>query len=415
MTYPKLRPVSAFPITHENEEYICLQDPHHYLESPVVISPETLSVIQFFDGKHSFGDIQEAYMRHYGILVYTEQLQQIVEQLDQCLLLESPRFFTHVEQLRREFAACAVRSSTHQGAAYPDEKGKICAQFDGYFHAQHGPGRVPQADQSSAGRSVNAVMAPHIDFNAGGPAYAWAYDALAASDAEIFVILGTSHVDMKNYFALTNKAFATPFGELQTHQGFVEKLADFVSYNPFEDELIHKTEHSIEFQVVFLQYLRERIRPRDKPISIVPILCGGLLHEAIAFNQPLDQALQLEESIRGLQQVLEQYDKVCMIASVDLSHVGLKYGHAEEPDAAQLAMVEQTDRTLLHAIQHTDHRQFITQLQHNRNATQVCGVAPIYTMLRLLDGATGTLLHYKQAEFGPGSYVSFASMVWEWR
>ena len=413
MTYPKLRPISAFPITHDNEEYICLQDPHHYLESPVVVTPETLSVLQFFDGKHSFIEIQEAYMQRYDVLVYTEQLQQIVGQLDQCLLLESPRFFAHVEQMRQEFAALAVRSSTHQGAAYPEEKDAICHQFDGYFTSKNGPGRIPQANPAAASRRVKAVMAPHIDFSAGGPTYAWAYDALAGSDAEIFVILGTSHVDMKNYFALTRKAFATPFGELQAHQGFVEKLADFVSYNPFEDELIHKTEHSVEFQVVFLQYLGERIQRNHRPISIVPILCGGLLHEAIAFNQPTAQVPQLEESIHGLQRVLEQYNNVCVIASVDLSHVGLKYGHVEKPGTMELAMVEQTDRNLLHAMKEADHRQFMAQLHQNRNATQVCGVAPIYTMLRLLDGAHGALLHYKQAEFGPGSYVSFASMVWE--
>ena len=39
----------------------------------------------------------------------------------------------------------------------------------------------------------------------------------------------------------------------------------------FDDELTHRTEHSIEFQVVFLQYLLGGRRE----FSIVPILVGS--------------------------------------------------------------------------------------------------------------------------------------------
>lgn len=419
MKYPKVRPVSAFPVELSEGQFICLQDPNHYLENLVFVSPETFSIIRFFDGNRSVQDIQEAYMRHYGIRVNTKEIQQIAEELDQYLLLESPTFFAHVKRLSDEFARLPVRRSTHKGAAYPEDITELRSQFDKYFMHPKGPGVLPDATHFKSeshltkNSSLKAIMAPHIDIKAGGPAFAWAYHALAASDANLFIILGTSHVDMKNFFALTGKAFETTLGRVETDQGFVNALAEQVSYDPFEDELIHKTEHSIEFQVVFLQYLRDKMhRPRSS-MRIVPILCGGDMYEAIMFNHPVDQVPQLEESINGLQRILRDHKKACVIASVDFSHVGLKYGHRNEPGPEKLAIVERTDRGLLTAMEQVDHEDFIAQLQRNRNVTQVCGYVPIYTMLRLLEGTKGKLLHYDRVEFGQGSYVSFASMMWK--
>lgn len=417
MEHPKIRAISAFPVELAEGQYICLQDPHRYLEHPIVISPATFSVIQLFDGRRSFREIQEAYMRRHGVLLLTEQLQQIVDQLDQYLLLESPTFSEHLRRLRAEFARLPVRPSSHQGAAYPADQKELRVQLADYFTSAKGPGQLPEAQPPEARRvesagplsaEVKAILAPHIDLAAGGSTFAWAYHALAASDAELFIILGTAHVEMQNFFAVTKKSFETPFGRVATDQSFVAALVAQLPYNPFEDELIHKAEHSIEFQVVFLQYLFGA-----KPIKIVPILCGGLMHEALALNQPLAQTPQLEESIAALQRLWQNHPHACVIASVDFSHIGLRYGDQAEPTAATLRTVEQLDRNLLTALANVAPGEFVAHLQRNRNATQVCGIAPMYILLRLLAGAKGTLLHYDRAETGPGSTVTFASMVWQ--
>lgn len=345
-------------------------------------------------------------MRQFGSLLYTEQLQQIVSQLDDLLFLESPAFFHHLRGLRQEFARLPVRPSSHKGEAYPDNEALLIKQLEHYFTEPTGPG-LPPADPRRTSK-IRAIMAPHIEFESGGLTFAWAYHALAASDAELFVILGTSHVPMMNFFALTRKAFETPFGTLETDQEFINELAKQLSYDPFEDELIHKTEHSIEFQVVFLQYLF-----RHCPIKIVPILCGGLMYESIVHNKPLAQTPQLEESIRSLQRLVNAHPKACVIASVDFSHIGVNYGYQSRPDPAALKRVEQVDHTLLTAMKHVAHEDFVAQLYRNQNATQVCGIVPMYTTLRLVEETKGTLLHYDCVEFRPDSFVSFASMVWE--
>lgn len=406
MNYPKLRPISAVPLERPDGQYICLHDPNHYTDKMICISPETFFVIRCFDGQHSLRDIQDAFMRQFGSLLYTEQLQQIVSQLDELLFLESPAFSAHLRQLRREFARLPVRPSSHKGEAYPDNVIHLIKKLNSYFTSPKGPGTLPETSFHTSG--IKAIMAPHIEFESGGAGFAWAYHVLAASDAERFIILGTSHVPMSNFFALTRKAFETPFGRLETDQAFVDTLAGQLSYDPFEDELIHKTEHSIEFQVVFLQYLF-----RQRPITIVPILCGGLMYEAIVHNEPLAQTPQLEESIRCLHGLVKASPKTCIIASVDFSHIGVNYGHKSRPDPATLRRVGQVDHTLLTAMKHVAHEDFATQLYRNQNATQVCGIVPMYTTLRLIEGTKGTLLHYDCVEFRPDSFVSFASMVWK--
>jgi MEMO1 family protein len=411
MEYPKIRSLSVFPIESAEGQSICLQDPYRYLEYPVMISPETFSVIQFFDGQHSFQDIQQAYKQRYGVLLLTEQIEQLAEQLDVHFLLESPRFFNHLRALHADFARLTVRPSSHQGSAYAADQEGLTRQLESYFTAVNGPGQLPipcpDASDSRHGQ-VKAIMAPHIDLSAGGPTFAWAYHALAASEADLFIILGTAHVEMQNFLALTAKRFQTPFGAIETDQEFVAELACDLPYDGFADEFIHKNEHSIEFQVLFLQYLFAR-----KPIKIVPILCGGQMHEALAHNQPLAETPQLEESITSLKRLFQAHPRACVIASVDFSHVGLRYGDETEPTAETLKKVEQVDRHLLSTLARVTPDEFVAQLQRHRNATQVCGVVPMYTLLRLMDGAHGSLLHYNRAETGPGSIVTFASMVWE--
>ena len=69
-------------------------------------------------------------------------------------------------------------------------------------------------------------MSPHIDFQRGGAAFAWAYDRVVAeSDAELFVILGTAHTPLHGLFSVSSKDFATPLGTARTDREFVAALA----------------------------------------------------------------------------------------------------------------------------------------------------------------------------------------------
>src|SRR5262249_28024387 len=156
-----------------------------------------------------------------------------------------------------------------------DELRKMFARF---FEAPAGPGAIA-ADGASGDRpDVSAVIAPHIDFHRGGPAYAWAYRELAERcPADLFVIFGTCHAGMAEPFALTRKDWETPLGPVHVDQPFVDAVEARSGVSCFRSESAHRTEHSIEFQAVFLQYLFGGRRD----FTIVPALTS-FAHEALA-------------------------------------------------------------------------------------------------------------------------------------
>ena len=120
--------------------------------------------------------------------------------------------------------------------------------------------------------SLRGVLSPHIDFQRGGPVYTWSYKELVEnSQADTFVVLGVAHQYCRRRFALTCKDFETPLGVVPTDRAYVDRIASLAGRDLFDDELAHRTEHSIEFQVVFLQYLLGGRRD----FSIVPILVGS--------------------------------------------------------------------------------------------------------------------------------------------
>ena len=116
------------------------------------------------------------------------------------------------------------------------------------------------------------ILSPHIDFQRGGQVYSWSYRELVEhSHADTFVVLGVAHQYCRRRFALTCKDFETPLGVVATDRSYVDQITSLAGRDLFEDELSHRTEHSIEFQVVFLQY----VLGGRRDFRIVPILVGS--------------------------------------------------------------------------------------------------------------------------------------------
>jgi hypothetical protein len=256
---------------------------------------------------------------------------------------------------------------------------------------------------------VKGLIAPHIDFHRGGPCYAWAYKELAESiQPDLFVILGTVHSPSDFPFILTRKKFATPWGEVETDSDIVSSLAEKISFNPFQDELIHKTEHTIEFQVVFLDYLYHN----KKKFKILPVLCGSFHDIMEQDNTPQDKPY-LHEFIAALRNLIDQSPyRTCCIASADLAHVGLRFGDSAAPSNATLKEIERKDKEMLAQVAQLDAEAFYASIAGEKDVRKICGLPPIYALLRLIDSQKGEVLNYQQSvEAEAGSVVTFTSMV----
>jgi AmmeMemoRadiSam system protein B len=326
-----------------------------------------------------------------------------VAALDEQGFLDSPAFVARRQAADQAFLSAPSRPARHVGGSYAGDAEPLRAAMDAFFTAPAGPGPVG----AFRGGGVRGLIAPHIDFHRGGPAYAWAYRELAErGEADLFVIFGTSHAGLAQPFALTRKDFDTPLGAARTDHAFVETLAARARQDCFGSELAHRNEHSIEFQAVFLQYLYAGRRE----ISIVPVLTS-FVHEALALGQRPEDDPRVPAFLDALAGTAAGCGRrVAFIAGADLAHMGPRFGDPAPVTAAEMSVIEREDRGLLAAVEAGDAAAFFESARRDNDRRRTCGLSPIYALLRALGGAPGTLWRYGQTP-DPECVVTFASVV----
>jgi AmmeMemoRadiSam system protein B len=412
---PRLRRIEAFPVEQDGRTVIYLKDPLN-LAIPLGISPVAYFILSHFDGRHSLIDIQEAYCKQFGTLLLSEELKELVDAFDKHYYLDSDRFRNYRDAVILEFRRLPTRAVAHAGAVYSADPIQLTNQLDGYFSEPAGPGQ-PVLKKGST--TPVAIVAPHIDFRRGGAAYASAYKALAESGgADLFILLGTSHCGGQMPYILTLKDFATPLGVVETDKEFINRLRAESGEDYFIDEYLHRGEHSLEFQVVFLKYIAQRRAAMtgqpERPFKIVPILVSSF-HSMMMNETPPEKTSAVGTFLRALRGAAEKESRrVCFVAGVDLAHVGRQFGDLEPITDEFLKWVESEDHNLVDRLAALDAPGFFKQIVKDRDRRRICGFSPLYSLIHLLDGVEGKHLKYSQA-FTPetGSAVTFTSMIFE--
>ena len=393
---PRLRALEAFPVQHEGQQCIALRDPAGFTDQIAVLPPLLLDLVSLFDGEHSIAQIQDVMRRRHGEAPSADQIAAVVERFDRAGFLDSERFAARRLALEDEFRRSPVRPASHAGGAYAGEPAELTAQIDAFFTGPDGPDHPESASAAarvSRSSGLSALIAPHIDFHRGGSTYGWAYkEILDRSDADLYVILGTCHAGMADPFSVTLKPYDTPLGPVPVDREFYEALAGRAGQDLLASEPAHRREHSIEFQTVMLQ----RLLGRRRPFTILPVL-ASYLHEAIwRRGRPEDDA-RVPRFVEALRDTIASSSRrVCLIAGVDLAHVGPRFGDATPNTADSLAVVEAADRRMLEPVVAADAGGFFASVAADGDARRICGLSPIYTLLRLLPGSPGRLLRYTQ-------------------
>lgn len=399
---PKIRScVEAFPAQDRGRQVLVLHD-RLGISPDLILDPSTAVILSLMDGRRDLRDIQVTLMRRAGLgLVPLERLQDFVTRLDESLFLDNERFSRRKEEISLEFQRQGVRLPAHAGSAYPADPGEIRLKLSESFQAagparQH-PGSIPAG-----------LVLPHIDLNRGARCYAKGYEALGASirDVNLFVILGTSHLPMELPFALTTKNFQTPLGELSCEGQLAERLCEEAETDFFRDELVHRVEHSIEIQLVFLQHLFG-----DAPyrFRILPVLCGGF-HELIEKRLLPTGHPPTARGLMALGKLIQEYPgRVCVMASADLAHLGPQFGDPAPVQMSDLGRIMREDLDMLEWVQKGNADGFFRHIMAQGDRRRICGLPPIYAWSYLMRGKTVRLIHYDQA-YQPHCTVTFASL-----
>lgn len=279
-------------------------------------------------------------------------------------------------------AACA-------GSVYPSDPRELRASLEVWLRLGG-----PLPPDREAGRPPRLVISPHIDYPRGARGYAHAARALAASRAELFVVLGTAHETPSHLFTLTRRDYDTPLGPVATDQAAVSAVAaELGEVEAFGSEPFHDGEHSIELQLVLLKHLVSR------PFTALPVLCSSISHLAEPARYTARFLAALARATRGRE--------VCFVAGADLAHVGPLYGDPRPPTPAEAARVESDDRRTLAFLAAGDADGFHADAVRDDARRRLCGTAPIYAAMRAA-GCGARLLHYERWTDGVDS-VSFAT------
>ncbi|MCC6177687.1 MAG: AmmeMemoRadiSam system protein B [Chloroflexi bacterium] len=400
---PRLRPaVDAARL--DGEEVFCLYDRDDPAANQVVLSAAGVVLASLLDGSRTPAAVRAAFARQTGARIAASEFDQFVAQLDAANLLDSPRYHTRLERQRDEFRARPTRAAVHAGGAYPGDPDALRQFLDARYTMAGGPGRRPGPVTRPC---LRGLIAPHIDLHRGGHSYAWGYAALAECEpADLYVLLGTCHQPMSYPFAATARPYDTPFGPVGADSAFLERLARRAPFDIFGAELSHRQEHSLEFQAVYLRYLEHSGGAGSA--AVVPILAVPpyrLPDDATPRDDPAT-----EEFLAALAETIDEDGRrVCFIAGADFAHVGPQFGDTARVDRRFAERVRAGDLAMLERIAAGDADGYYHQVVDEQpgpgmageshavgGPRRICGLAPMYALLRLLGPSTGEVLHYDQ-------------------
>ncbi|MBS2027149.1 MAG: AmmeMemoRadiSam system protein B [Deltaproteobacteria bacterium] len=363
----------------------------------IALSGTAYAIAAHFDGRNTLRDIQTAIARdNQGLRVDAKVLCNLADELDRAGFLEGPAFEALRAKVLAEFRANPIREAVCAGGSYPDDPAELRRFLDRFFTHPQGPG---DGGKAGAGKPVRALVAPHIDLHRGGPCYAHAYRALREGcDADLFVVFGTAHATPRRLFTLTRKSYDTPLGAVQTDQNVVDALAAELGEDElFGDELVHRQEHSCEFQILWLKHLFG-----ERKITAVPVLCSSIDH----LSKPSER---VSKFVKALQKAVKGR-KVCFIAGADLAHIGVMYGDPRGATPAELAGFKQDDLGTVKHYCGADAHKFAIDARRNGDQRRLCGTAPMFvTKLAVGEEAPGELLDYGQWTDGTDS-VSYCAV-----
>ena len=354
-----------------------------------------LPVLALMDGARSLADLAaEVTAMQGGRLVTPDDLRPLVTELDASGLLDSPRYQEKKAAMAAAFAARTVREPVFAGQAYPEAPDKLPAYLDDVLAAA--------PDTSRPSPPFSAVIAPHIDPEAGRTGYAAAYGALRQAAPRRVVVLGVGHQLINGLYCLTDKAFATPLGEVPADTAAISRLRQAGGACVDPAELPHRAEHSVEFQAVFLRHVLSAV-----PFAMVPVLCGSPIGVLPAYSRQafLDYAGPF---LAALREIVREPDTL-VVAGVDFCHIGLKFGHTEPADGLEAAAMAH-DQALLSALSRGDAEGFWTESARVEDTYNVCGFTALATLAEVLPPASMSLLcHDIMREPGTQSAVTFAA------
>jgi len=360
------------------------------------VPPPLVAALECFDGAQTTLDLRSELVRITGEIQVGDLERHLYDSLNEAGFLENETYTKLKARREAEFAREPKREAIFAGSAYPANPAELSRLLEARIGACSGDAKII------------GIAAPHASPDGGWETYRAAYSSLPPKDGRerTFVILGTSHYGAPDRFGLTRKQFVTPMGEARTDVGLVDELGRRADGAIRIEDYCHAVEHSIEFQIVFLQHLY------GANVRILPILCGPFVKSIYEQGMPEDN-----EHMAGFFEALgdiaaRESGRLFWVLGIDMAHMGRRYGDQLRATAnlGEMLAIEQRDRQRIEQINKGDIRGYWSLVQDGHDDLKWCGSSTLYTFMKALPGTRSDLLDYHQWQIDPQSVVSFAAL-----
>jgi AmmeMemoRadiSam system protein B len=379
---------------------LVIRDPYHYSDATLMVPMPLVPALDCFDGEHTSLDLRSDLVRLTGRIQVSDIERNLHDSLDQAGFFENETSLRMRREKEAEFAGDSVRPAIFAGTAYPDQPDELSELMRQRIGGAQGEA------------STVAIAAPHATPDGGWETYRAAYQAMpspeAAQDMTI-VILGTSHYGAPDRFGLTRKPYVTPYGVAPTDVTVVDELIQGAPEAVRLEDYCHAVEHSIEFQVIFLQHLY------GPSVRIVPVLCGPFVRstyekELPEANEHVQRFFDTASNIAA-----RKGKRLFWLLGVDMAHIGRRYGDRLDAraNAGEMLSVKDRDQQLIAQLKGGDPDAYWSLIQEHQDELKWCGASPFYTLLKILPRLKGQLLDYNQWQIDPQSVVSFGALRFE--
>lgn len=383
---PILRQVDLIPGQYEGKPVIFLRDPVGFVEEMIALPAQLLSLLILMDGEHDLRDLQAEATKRFGSLIPLEEIINLVQFLDERGFMWSKNFEEIKARAYEAWFQQRLRPMAHAGTGYPLEREEAKNFLEEIF-------KLSSVNSKEVPR---ILVVPHLDIKSGARAYAEGYKRFQVPSGARIVIFGVGHYLDYPYSVLT-KDVATPFGIIRNDRGGLLYLANTKKVELFPDHIVHKLEHSIEFQTLFLSYLK------GEEVVILPFLIGS--HRLIFENKSLVEIL-----VSSLIELMDENSY--LILGIDFCHIGLRYGDSLPVDETMAQKALEADKTLLELSFEGKVDELEKFILHKENM-KICGASSLYLLSLLIQKGAfkgrGDIFYQEVVPFGEGSAVSVAS------
>lgn len=325
-----------------------------------------------------------------------DKLFTLLDNLVTLNMIDTPSTRIAVENMQ-SYKSGNIRNSYCQSFSYPENPAKLEAFLD----------KILDKGKSLTDKPIKAILAPHIDLRLeeSWEVYGNSFQALKnVEEVDTVILLGTGHYRSTADFMFSKKDFQTPLGTAKVDHELlaeIEKNTEVVY-----DDIAHYKEHSLEFHLLFLQRILA-----DKNFKILPILTGSPSNYFNENTTP-DSNEKYNGTIEAIRNAITTSGKkVLILSSGDFSHVGRKFGD-DFPAATEQIRVKHQDESLIEKLTNGDKNAFFAEITAAEDKNKICGTAPFYAALSLVDSNEVIAAGYNQwHEDETDSMVSFAGFV----